>query len=277
MSCLNDSFSHILECVASGIAFHHAGLSNEDRYVIETMFKEGHIKVLCATSTLAAGVNLPAHLVIIKSTFQYGPNGYEEYGELDIIQMMGRAGRPQFDTYGTAVILTTDSMKSHYENFINGSTAIESRCSFNGYVSFDISRLHTNLIEHLNAEIVLGIINDKNSAFQWIESTFFYVRVQKNPAKYNVNISATNVVEYIQDLVRKIINTLSEIGVLTINEEGKIYPNGFGSIMNKNSIQYETFRLFMNFKKSPHLSEIVLPFYYLNLSIIVAQIDLHGI
>ena len=91
------------------------------------MFKEGQIPVLCATSTLAAGVNLPAHLVIIKSTFQYGPNGYEEYNELDIIQMMGRAGRPQFDTSGTVVILTTDSMKTHYENLVNGTTAIESR------------------------------------------------------------------------------------------------------------------------------------------------------
>lgn len=111
----------------NGVAFHHAGLSNDDRNVVERKFKEGQIPILCATSTLAAGVNLPAHLVIIKSTFQYGPNGYEEYSELDIIQMMGRAGRPQFDTSGTVVILTTDSMKTHYENLVNGSTAIESR------------------------------------------------------------------------------------------------------------------------------------------------------
>lgn len=119
--------SHHLECLRNGIAFHHAGLSNDDRRIVESMFKDGHIPVLCATSTLAAGVNLPAHLVIIKSTFQYGPNGYEEYSELDLIQMMGRAGRPQFDTSGTAIIITTDAMKSHYEALVQGSKAIESK------------------------------------------------------------------------------------------------------------------------------------------------------
>lgn len=57
------------------------------------------------------GVNLPAHLVIIKSTQQYVGGDIQEYPEGQIIQMMGRAGRPQFDTTATAVIMTRDSTK----------------------------------------------------------------------------------------------------------------------------------------------------------------------
>jgi ATP-dependent DNA helicase HFM1/MER3 len=57
------------------------------------------------------GVNLPAHLVVIKSTEQYVNGGYCEYNESSILQMMGRAGRPQFDTSATAVIMTKNNFK----------------------------------------------------------------------------------------------------------------------------------------------------------------------
>jgi ATP-dependent DNA helicase HFM1/MER3 len=66
------------------------------------------VKIICTTSTLAQGVNLPARLVIIKSTYCYrGQNvGYTEYSKIEIDQMMGRAGRPQYDTTGIAIIMT---------------------------------------------------------------------------------------------------------------------------------------------------------------------------
>jgi len=57
------------------------------------------------------GVNLPAHLVIIKSTEYYSFNGYKEYNESQILQMVGRAGRPQFDSTATVIIMTKASMK----------------------------------------------------------------------------------------------------------------------------------------------------------------------
>lgn len=94
------------DAVRNGIAFHHGGLNASDRNLIERAFLDGYLKVICentllfgkltlgATSTLAVGVNLPARLVIIKGTTQYV--GYTtEYSEIDIIQMLGRAGRPQ--------------------------------------------------------------------------------------------------------------------------------------------------------------------------------------
>lgn len=92
------------------------------------------LSLLCATSTLAVGINLPAHLVIIKSTMQYSTggvhatnaSGYVEYSEFDVLQMVGRAGRPQFDSVGIAVILTQQSTVQRYENLLQGQTAVES-------------------------------------------------------------------------------------------------------------------------------------------------------
>ena len=79
-----------------GIAFHNASLSPSDRKIIEDGIKSGLIKVICTTSTLAQGVNLPARLVIIKSTNCYRgmKEGFTEYNKMEIDQMVGRAGRP---------------------------------------------------------------------------------------------------------------------------------------------------------------------------------------
>lgn len=57
------------------------------------------------------GINLPVHLVIIKSTEYYTFNGYKEYSQCQVLQMIGRAGRPQFDSTATAIIMTKNSMK----------------------------------------------------------------------------------------------------------------------------------------------------------------------
>lgn len=98
--------------VTKGIAYHHAGLAAADRALIENSFRQGKIPILVSTSTLAMGINLPAHLVIIKSTQAYNPLcGNEELSESAILQMIGRAGRPQFDTSGVAVIMTQESKK----------------------------------------------------------------------------------------------------------------------------------------------------------------------
>jgi replicative superfamily II helicase len=75
---------------------------------VEKLFSEGHIKVLVSTATLAWGVNLPAYAVIIKGTKMYdsASGEYKDIGIFDVQQIFGRAGRPQFDTEGEAIIMT---------------------------------------------------------------------------------------------------------------------------------------------------------------------------
>lgn len=115
--------SKIEEMATRGIAVHHAGLELSDRKAIEEAYKKGKLMLLCSTSvrlalssrymlilqrTLAVGVNLPAHLVVIKgtSTWTGAGSGHREYTDIDIQQMMGRAGRPQYDDSGTVVVST---------------------------------------------------------------------------------------------------------------------------------------------------------------------------
>jgi ATP-dependent DNA helicase HFM1/MER3 len=96
--------------------------------------------VICCTSTLAVGVNLPCHMVIIKNTVTYQGNagGCKEYSDLEIMQMLGRAGRPQFDDSAVAVIMTRTHLTTHYEKMVTGQEILESR-----YVQHNLSFVHT--------------------------------------------------------------------------------------------------------------------------------------
>jgi ATP-dependent DNA helicase HFM1/MER3 len=114
----------------AGVAFHHAGLSLQDRNTVEKAYLEGHIGVICCTSTLAVGVNLPCHMVIIKGTVTYtggaATSACREYSDLEIMQMLGRAGRPQFDASAIAVIMTRLHRVDFYEKMISGQETLES-------------------------------------------------------------------------------------------------------------------------------------------------------
>ena len=94
--------------LAFGIGIHHAGLSKKDRLLVEDLFAAGYLQVLCSTATLAWGVNLPAHTVILKGTQIYSQEKgkWVELSPQDVLQMMGRAGRPQYDTVGEGIIIT---------------------------------------------------------------------------------------------------------------------------------------------------------------------------
>ena len=109
----NDDLKQLLP---AGFAIHHAGLCRSDRTAVEELFGRGLIQVLVSTMTLAWGVNLPAHTVIIKGTQMYSPekSAWVELSPQDVLQMLGRAGRPQFDTTGEGCII---GMHDHIDNF----------------------------------------------------------------------------------------------------------------------------------------------------------------
>mgnify|MGYP000147125171 CR=1 FL=1 len=124
------SVNSLKALVLKGCAYHHAGLSTSDREVVEALFLTGFCRVLASTSTLAMGVNLPARLVVIKGTRVWRGNarGNVDIEMSDLLQMMGRAGRPGFDTTGVAVILTDEASVTKYENLKHrGLDIIESQ------------------------------------------------------------------------------------------------------------------------------------------------------
>jgi len=108
--------------VKKGVAFHHAGLNQNCRTVIETEFRKGTIKLLSSTPTLAAGVNLPARRVIISSVNRYNAKvgANRPISILEYKQLCGRAGRPQYDDYGESIIVGNGNTEDLIEYYING-------------------------------------------------------------------------------------------------------------------------------------------------------------
>ena len=139
--------NELKELFHRGFGCHNAGMLRSDRTLVERLFSAGVVKVLCCTATLAWGVNLPAHTVVIKGTTLYDPSkgGFRDLGVLDVQQIFGRAGRPGFDTSGEGVIITEHKKLAHYLALLTHSTPIESQ-----FISC--------LADNLNAELVLGTV-----------------------------------------------------------------------------------------------------------------------
>ncbi|GAA57467.1 probable ATP-dependent DNA helicase HFM1, partial [Clonorchis sinensis] len=104
--------SQLRDVLKNGVGYHHAGLDADDRRVVEQAFISGCLPILASTSTLSMGMNLPAHLVIIKNTEQLINGQLVGYSSTQISQMIGRAGRPQFDSKGIAVVMTSSDLKT---------------------------------------------------------------------------------------------------------------------------------------------------------------------
>lgn len=116
-----DTAQKLALCIENGSAFHHAGLISEQRKLIEEGFRNGIIKVISATPTLAAGLNLPARRVIIKGYRRYDANfGLTPIPVLEYKQMAGRAGRPRLDPYGESVLIakTYDELEELMQHYV---------------------------------------------------------------------------------------------------------------------------------------------------------------
>ncbi|KAJ1446965.1 Sec63 Brl domain-containing protein [Pelagophyceae sp. CCMP2097] len=171
------SYAELREAAASGFALHHAGMCRADRGLSERMFAAGAVRVLCCTATLAWGVNLPAHAVICKGTEIYDAQrgGHVDIGMLDVLQIFGRAGRPQFDDFGEATLLTSAKAMPDYLRKLARSAPIES-C------------LEPRLADALNAEIAAGTVASVREGLEWLGHTFMAVRLRKNPLAYRVPV-----------------------------------------------------------------------------------------
>ncbi|KAJ3786023.1 Sec63 Brl domain-containing protein, partial [Lentinula aff. detonsa] len=166
-----------------GIAIHHAGLSRADRSLVEDLFSDGSLSLLISTATLAWGVNLPVHAVIIKGTKVYDPKegAWVELSGQDVLQMLGRAGRPQFDTFGEGIIITKGEELQFYLSLVNAQLPIESQLLWSSGKGGS-----SRLVDALNAEIVLGNVRNREEAVDWLGYTYLYVRMLKDPGLYGV-------------------------------------------------------------------------------------------
>ncbi|KAG8388728.1 hypothetical protein BUALT_Bualt02G0155500 [Buddleja alternifolia] len=216
----------LVQLFDNGVGIHHAGMLRADRGLTERLFSEGLLKVLVCTATLAWGVNLPAHTVVIKGTQIYDPKagGWRDLGMLDVMQIFGRAGRPQFDKSGEGIIITSHDKLAYYLRLLTSQLPIESQV--NPFVSllskipgydqiacllfkeirplsvlalltfhlFIEKRMEdstqfsfiNSLKDNLNAEVALGTVTNVKEACAWLGYTYLFIRMKMNPLAYGI-------------------------------------------------------------------------------------------
>eukprot|EP00105_Crassostrea_gigas_P000987 XP_011412986.1 PREDICTED: U5 small nuclear ribonucleoprotein 200 kDa helicase [Crassostrea gigas] len=234
-----------------GFGIHHAGMAKVDRILVEDLFADRHIQVLVSTSTLAWGVNLPAHTVIIKGTQIYNPEKgrWVELSALDVMQMFGRAGRPQYDTKGEGIMITNHSELQYYLSLMNQQLPIESQF---------VSRMS----DCLNAECVLGTVQSVKEAVDWLGYTYLYIRMLRAPSLYGVGHDMLKDDPLLQqrrkDLIHTAALTLDKNNLIKYDKKtGQIQSTELGRIASHYYCTNETIATYNQLLK-PTLSEIEL-------------------
>ncbi len=152
-------------CVKKGIAFHHSGLMSKQRELIEDGFRNGLIKIISATPTLALGVDLPAYRVIIRDLRRYGHRGLDWIPVLEYLQQSGRAGRPRFDKVGESIaIASTKPEKAEIKRrYIKGKPEeIYSKLGVEPVLRIYVLSL-----------VATGFASSKQELLEFFEKTFF--------------------------------------------------------------------------------------------------------
>jgi len=195
----------LAELVQRGTAFHHAGLGSGHRRIIEDSFREGKIKVLTATPTLAFGVNLPARMVVIHDYRRYEPGyGYYPITVLEYKQMAGRAGRPRYDKVGEALLIAKTEDERDY--------LMES------YVLAEPERIWSKLAverilrSHVLATIAADFARTEQGIYDFFGKTFY--AYQYDPRA-------------IKGLITKILKFLYEEKMIEVSGEN-VYATKFG-------------------------------------------------
>ncbi len=206
--------------VPDGVGFHHAGLAKDDRNRVEQWFKDGKIQLLFSTSTLAWGVNLPARCVVIRDTKYHDPlDGEVDISPLDILQMLGRAGRPGYDDVGYGWVVCDHSDADKYRRLLTDGKDIE-------------SRLAEDIDSHLNAEIAMGTIRDLDDVMEWLETTFYYQRAHSAPEAYDL--------DGLRARIRSTLETLVDRGFVETDDDLGVSTTPLGSLASKYYLRLPT-------------------------------------
>jgi len=149
-----------------GVAFHHAGLLSHQRHVVEDEFKKGNIKIIFATPTLAAGINLPAYRVVISSIYRFEAGSSQPISINEFLQMAGRAGRPRYDKTGQALVVASKETDINriYESYILASPQD---------IDSQLSKLNL-LRSHLLGIIITNNIKSIEEINKFMSHTFYY-------------------------------------------------------------------------------------------------------
>ncbi len=189
--------SSLANCLEQGIAFHHAGLLSKQKKIIEDNFRKGLIRVICSTTTLSAGLNLPADFVVIPSLYRYTQRGMDLIPVREYKQCAGRSGRPKFSSEGRSIVIASNESQKElfFEKYVNGETEPI------------ISKLGSESVlrTHVLGLIATSDLFDEKNVWSFFEKTLF--------AKQN-----SSVFEIYEKIIR-IIEELIEMGFVERKEK----------------------------------------------------------
>lgn len=165
---------------------------------------------------------------------------------------MFRKGRPQYDSKGIAVIMTEEDSQGRWQGLVQSTAPLE-------------SSLHKNLIEHLNSEVVLNTIASRWQARQWLESSYLFTRLQKNPSYYDLAIGSDASASTMLDaLLNKHIGILTGDGIIEAaltdadpDDEESLTSTTAGQIISRYFITVGTYRKFCQMEENSSLSSLL--------------------
>ncbi|CAF1379783.1 unnamed protein product [Adineta ricciae] len=244
--------SELKDLLPYSFAVLHTGLNRPDRALVEDLFCDRHIQVLVQTITFNRFIQLPAHVVIVKGTQVYSAieGEWTELNTLDVMAMLGYAGcfcRPCYDIRSESILITNHNQLDYYLSSMNERFSVE-------------SQMISKLIDHLNAEIVLGTIENLHEGAEWLCHTYLYVRMIKQPELYGIlNTSSLidkNLLQQRLDLIHSAAIELDKSHLIHYNRQnGHFQMTEYARIASYYYCSHKTIAIFNQLLK-PTVNEI---------------------
>lgn len=216
----------LAESAEKGVVFHHAGLFNEQKEIIEDEFRAGNILMIAATPSLMYGVNLPSKSVVIRDYTRWTSNGPANIPVFDYEQMSGRAGRPQYDSEGNSYLIakTMDEAYDLKERYVEGE------------VEPTTSKLVDNkdaIFKQIIAQIASGLSKNIDELSDFFEKTLYGYQMKNNPSM------AAFASDSIKWEIEAALEFLLQNGIVKATPEG-LKTTDFGNLISKSNYSVET-------------------------------------
>ena len=216
----------LAESCEHGVAFHHAGLFNEQKEIIEDEFRNGNILMITATPSLMYGVNLPSKTVIIRDHTRWTQFGPQPIPVFDYEQMSGRAGRPQYDDVGYSYLIakTMDEAQNLQEHYVEGDIELTN------------SKLVDNkdaIYRQIIAQIASTLSKNLDELVEFFGKTLYGYQMKNNPS---MALFAEDSLKY---ELENALSFLLQNGIIRATPEG-LKTTEFGNLIAKSNYSVET-------------------------------------
>ncbi len=216
----------LAEAAENGAVFHHAGLFNEQKEIIEDEFRAGNILMIAATPSLMYGVNLPSKYVAIRDYTRWTSRGPQNIPVFDYLQMSGRAGRPQYDTVGYSYLIakSMDEAMDLEERYVHG------------LVEHTNSKLIENkdaVLKQIISQVASNLSKTPDELQEFFEMTFYGFQMKNNPS---MSLFASDSLQF---EIQSSLEFLLQNGILMATPNG-LKATDFGNLIAKSNYAVET-------------------------------------